>query len=388
MRKSSKDAHSPWIAQPHPGGEPEPISEAEADAATISSPRHPLGRPGARFDRRSPFVIGMTAAAGVLVTIGLLEVVTAARGVLLLIAAALFLAVGIEPVISWLTRHRIPRGIAVTLVLLCVTAALAGFLAAAITPLVDQGTALIQHAPDRIAHLENRYPILRTWAQKFHLQDRLQKGIQGSANDLAGGVLGAGEVVFGAVTSTVIVVVLTAYFSANFPRLRALIYRLFPRHRRPRAILLGDAIFTKVGGYVLGNLLISLITGVLTFIWLLCFGVPYALLLAVLVAVLDLIPLVGSTIAGVIIAAVALTVSWPVSLATVGFFVALRLLEDYLLSPRIMGRVVRVPGVVTVVAVLLGGALMGILGALLAIPVAAAVLLIFQETVFPRLDRE
>lgn len=138
---------------------------------------------------------------------------------------------------------------------------------------------------------------------------------------------------------------------------------------------------------MLGNLLISLITAVLTFIWLIAFGVPYPLLLAVLVAVLDLIPIIGSTLAGIVVALVALTVSLPISLATVVFFIALRLIEDYLLVPRIIGRTVQVPPLVTVVAVLLGGALLGIVGALLAIPIAAAILLLAREILFPQLDR-
>ncbi|WP_131816414.1 AI-2E family transporter, partial [Mycolicibacterium porcinum] len=125
----------------------------------------------------------------------------------------------------------------------------------------------------------------------------------------------------------------------------------------------------------------------LTFTWLMVLDVPYPLLLAVLVALLDLIPIVGSTLAGIIVALVALTVSVPVSLATVVFFVALRLVEDYLLVPRIIGRTVQVPPLVTVVAVLLGGALLGIVGALLAIPIAAAILLLARETLFPQLDR-
>ncbi|PXX71023.1 putative PurR-regulated permease PerM [Nocardia tenerifensis] len=383
---TATQGHSRWVGQPHAEGEPAVISAAEAHAAEISTSRHPLGKPGKRFDRWSPFMIGMAGAAGVIVTVGFARLLLDARDALVLVVAALFLAIGIEPVVSWMTRHRVRRGVAVAIVFVCVLAGLAGFLAAAITPLIDQGRALIDHAPDQLRHLEDTYPIVRTTSARLHLDEKLREGI---ANDTSwtGGLLGAGKVVFGAITSTVIVAVLTAYFSANFPTLRAYVYRFFPHARRPRAILIGDAIFAKVGGYVLGNLLISLITAVLTFIWLLAFDVPFALVLSVLVAVLDLIPLVGSTLAGVIIAVVALTVSLPVSLATVGFFIVLRLVEDYLLAPKIMGRTVQVPAVVTVVAVLLGGALLGIIGALLAIPVAAAVLLLIEEILFPRLDR-
>jgi predicted PurR-regulated permease PerM len=162
---------------------------------------------------------------------------------------------------------------------------------------------------------------------------------------------------------------------------------LVPHSRRPRAILIGDEIFAKVGGYVLGNLLISLISAVLTFSWLLALRVPYPLLLAIMVGLLDLIPIIGSTVAGVVVCLVALTVSLPVALATAGFFIVYRVVEDYLLVPKIIGRVLQVPSLITVVAVLVGGVLLGVIGALVAIPVTAAVLLIVREVLIPRLDR-
>ncbi len=160
-----------------------------------------------------------------------------------------------------------------------------------------------------------------------------------------------------------------------------------PASRRPRAILIGDEILAKVGAYALGNVIISVIAAIGTLIWLEIVGVPYPLLLAIFVAVFDLIPIVGSTIAGVVVAAVALTVSLQVSIATIVFFIAFRLFEDYVLVPRIIGRAVEVPALVTVVAVLLGGAVFGIIGALVAIPVAAAVQLLARELLFPRLDQ-
>jgi predicted PurR-regulated permease PerM len=176
------------------------------------------------------------------------------------------------------------------------------------------------------------------------------------------------------------------YFLIDMPRVRTSLYRLVPHTRRPRAILIGDEVFAKVGAYVLGNVLISVITGSATFIWLSVFGVPYPLLLGIFVALLDLVPVVGSTIAGVVVAVVALTVSLPVCIATIAFFVVFRVIEDYLLVPRIIGRAVKVPAMLTVVAVLLGGALLGIVGALVAIPVAAALQLLVNEVLYPRLD--
>jgi predicted PurR-regulated permease PerM len=162
-------------------------------------------------------------------------------------------------------------------------------------------------------------------------------------------------------------------------------YRLAPQSRRARVIPIGDEIFVKVGGYVLGNFLTSAIAGIGTYIWLLAFDVPYPLLLSLLVALLDLIPVVGSTAGGAIVSLVALTVSLPVAVATLGFYIAYRLAEDYLIVPRVLGRTVQVPAVVTLVAVPVGGSLMGIIGALVAIPVAAVRLLIY-EVAFHRLD--
>jgi predicted PurR-regulated permease PerM len=168
------------------------------------------------------------------------------------------------------------------------------------------------------------------------------------------------------------VAVLVVYFLTAMPRIKLFVYRLAPQSRRARVILIGDEIFTKVGGFVLGNFLTSVIAGLGTYIWLVVFGVPYAILLALLVALLDLIPVVGSTAGGAIVSLVALTVSLPIAIATLGFYIAYRLAEDYLIVPRILGRTVQVPAVVTVVTLLVGGALMGIIGALVAIPVAAA----------------
>ncbi len=126
---------------------------------------------------------------------------------------------------------------------------------------------------------------------------------------------------FGAIADVLIVIVLTVYFLIDLPRIRITLYRLIPHSRRPRAILIGDEVFAKVGAYVLGgNVVVSVIAAAGTFVWLMAFGVPYPLLLGIFVGLFDLIPVVGSTIAGVVVAAVALTVSLPVCIATVTFF--------------------------------------------------------------------
>ena len=345
-----------------------------------------LGAPGRPMNRRSPFFIGMAAAAGVAVTYGLVELTIRARSVLVLIGLALFIAAGLDPAVGWLTRHGVRRWLAVIITLLTVAAAVAAFLAAAIPPLAAQASALVAELPRYMHSLQDHNSQLGRLDAQYHIQQRLSRLISTRGSSLIGGVLGAGELVLGAASALLVVAVLVVYFLADMPRIKLFAYRLAPHSRRTRVILIGDEIFAKVGGFVLGNFLTSVIAGLGTYLWMLAFGLPYPILLGLFVAFMDLIPVIGSTIGGAVVTLVALTVSLPIAVATLGFYVAYRLAEDYLLVPRVMGRTVRVPGVVSVVAVLVGGALMGIIGALVAIPAAAALRLLLEEVAFHRLD--
>ena len=382
---SAAEGHGDLVGQPHPDEEG-PIAEAQLLADEMSSDEQPLGSLGRRFNRRSPFYIGLTASAGVAVTYGAVRVLGSLSSVLVLIGVAFFLALGLEPVASWLVNRKLPRWAATTIVFALFLAMLGAFVAAAVPPLVQQATELIKQAPHYLQQAQDHSSTIGRLNDRFHLQQRITDTVKGSGGSVVNDVVTAGSAVFGAVGDSLIVIVLTVYFLVDMPRIRTNLYRMVPHSRRPRAILIGDEVFAKVGAYVLGNVLISVIAGGATFIWLLAFDVPYPLLLGIFVALFDLVPVVGSTIAGIGVAAVALTVSLPVCIATTAFFVFFRLLEDYLLVPRIIGRVVKVPALITVVAVLIGGALLGIVGALVAIPIAAALLLLTQEVLYPRLD--
>jgi predicted PurR-regulated permease PerM len=358
------------VAQPHE--QEGPVAEAETSAAEMSSDEQPLGRPGRRFDRRSPFFVGMAAAAGVAVTYGAVRVLESMASMLVLIGVAFFLALGLEPAASWFVNHKLPRWAATTLVFAIFLTLLGTFVGAAIPPLAQQAGELIHEAPHYIQQAQDHSSAVGRLNDRFHLQQRITDAVNGSGGSVLNDVVSAGTAVFEAVADILIVAVLTVYFLVDMPRIRTTLYRLVPHSRRPRAIL--------------GNVVISVIAGVATFIWLMAFSVPYPLLLGIFVAIFDLIPVVGSTIAGVVVAAVALTVSLPVCIGTTVFFVVFRLAEDYLLVPKIIGRAVKVPALTTVVAVLIGGALLGMVGALVAIPIAAALQLLAEEILFPRLD--
>ncbi|MDT5139133.1 MAG: hypothetical protein QOD58_3395 [Mycobacterium sp.] len=378
-------AHHELVGQPHTHGEG-PIADAEELAAQLSTDQQPLGAPGRRFDRRSPFYVGMMAAAGVAATYAAVQVVTSLSSVLILIGVAFFLALGLEPATSWFVNHKLPRWAATTLVFVIFIGLVGGFVAAAIPPLAEQASQLIRQAPHYVQQAQDHSSTIGRLNDRFHLQQRINDAVNGSGGSALSELVSAGTAVFSAIADTLVVIVLTVYFLIDMPRIRTTLYRLVPHTRRPRVILIGDEIFAKVGAYVLGNVVISVIAAAATFIWLTAFGVPYPLLLGIFVGLFDLIPVVGSTIAGIAVAAAALTVSLPVCIATIIFFVVFRLGEDYLLVPKIIGRAVNVPALTTVVAVLIGGALLGIVGALVAIPVAAALQLIIEEVLYPLLD--
>lgn len=361
-------------ALPHPREEGV-IEEAEQVASEISNADKPLGEPGSPVNRRSAFFIGLTGMAGVLVAAATAYVVISAGYALVLIGMALFIAVGVHPLVTWLVDHKVRRPLAVTTVALALILFVGGF-GAAVVPLVQQGGRLSR----QVAAYLRGDSVLGQLNQRIHLVD-IGRSVLGSPAPEA-----TGRLVVESLSATLVVIVLSIYFMADMPRVRRTLYRLVPHSRRPRVILIGDAVFTKVGAYLLGNLVISVITGSVMFAWLLLAGVPYALLLAIVVAVLDFVPVVGSLVAGALVSLLALTVSLPACLATVGVFVVYKLLEDYVLFPKIIGKVVAVPPLVTLIAVLVGGVLGGVLGAVVAIPIAAALQLVLVEVSIPRLD--
>jgi predicted PurR-regulated permease PerM len=368
-----------------PGGER--IQEAVETAAAVAEETGGLGAPGRPINRRSPFMIGMTAALGVAVTYGMVELFIRARAILIIIGLALFIAAGLDPVVRWLVRHRVPRWAAVVAVVACTLGVVAAFLAAAIPPLTSEASTLAHQIPHYLHSLQDRNSQLGKLNVRYHIQQRLTKLLTSRGTSLAGGILGAGMLVLSTASAMLTILVLSIYFLAGLPRIKLFAYQLVPHSRRPRVILIGDEILAKVGGYVLGNFITSVIAGAGTFFWLLAFGIPYPLLLAMFVALLDLIPVIGSTIGGAVVTLVALTVSLPVAIATLAFYIAYRLAEDYLIVPRIMGRTVQVPAIVSLIAVLIGAVLLGIVGALVAIPVAAAIRLLLHEITIRRLDR-
>jgi len=356
------------------------------EAAEPASAEGPLGLLGRPFNRRHPFYLGLTGALGVAVAYLLVRGLYDVSGVLVIIGISLFIAVGLNPALEWLCRRGLSRGAAVVVVTCCFLGVVAAFVAAAVPPITHEAHALAVNYPRYKRDLIAGRGWLGSLLVHLHLTHYLEESSSNLHLPLAGGVVGAGKKIlsFGAATASV--VALTIYFLVALPAVRELWLGLIPRSRRERVALLTDEVFSRIGGFMLGNLFTSLVSGVGTYVWLLGFGVPYPLLLALFVALFDLIPVVGSTIAGIVVSLVALTRGVPIAIATAAFYVAYRFFEDYLLNPRVMQHTVRISPGLTIIATLLGAALLGLVGALVAIPVAAAVYLIVEEVVLPRAD--
>ncbi len=338
-----------------------------------------LGRP---FDHRSPFFIGLNAGFGVAVAYVIVRGIADITTVLVIIGLALFLAIGLNPIIEFFVHRGIRRWIAVGLVTLGFVAIIVGFVLSAASPITHEIQALVKNYPRYKANIAAG----RGWAGKIAVKFHLTSYLRGKRKFKlpVGGVLGAGKALLSLGVATISVIALTIYFLFALPGVRKLWLSLVPRSRRPRVELLTDEVFSRVGGFMLGNLFTSLISGLGTYIWLLAFSVPDALLLALLVALFDLVPMVGSTIAGIIVSLVAFTKGASIGFATLAFYLTYRYVEDYLLNPRVMKRTVKVSPGLTIIATLIGGTLLGLVGALVAIPVAATLQLILQEVAFPR----
>jgi predicted PurR-regulated permease PerM len=302
---------------------------------------------------------------------------------LVIVGLALFIAIGLNPIIEFLQSKSLPRGAAVAVVTLGFALAIVAFIIVVVPPIAHEVNVLITNYP----HYKANLIAGRGWAgqltHKLHLTQYLERKTKLKL-PVAGGILGAGRILLSVGVATASIVALTIYFLIALPGVKKLWLSLIARSRRERVSLLTEEVFDRVGGFMLGNLLTSLVAAVGTYIWLVAFGVPYALLLAVVVGVFDLIPMVGSTIAGVIVSLVALSKGLPVGIATACFYIAYRFVEDYLLNPRVMKHTVKVTPGLTIIATLIGGSLLGIVGALIAVPIAATVQLLLQEVVVPR----
>jgi predicted PurR-regulated permease PerM len=347
-------------------------SDEHIQAAVRRADEEAAGEP---VTTRTVFRWSVAGALGVLTVYLGYRAVLLVTDILVQVLIAAFIAVSLDPAIRWLIRRRVKRGQAVAIIVLAMVLLLAVFMLAFLPPLIKQGTNLTTDFPGYLDGLRERSPSLRSIEDRFNLQASIHDFARTVPNRLGHQALAFGQRFLGALLSTLLVLVLTIYFMIDLPRLRRGLVRMFPKRHRRSVNEAVNVVIDKVGAYMIGNLIISAIAGAATFIALTALRVPFALPLAVWVAITDLIPMVGATLGAVVCVIVAFATSnlWPQTILVAAFFVLYQQLENYLIAPRVMRNSVEMPAVAVLLAALLGGSVLGLIGALMAIPVAAAI---------------
>ncbi|MCU1571110.1 MAG: rane protein [Naasia sp.] len=341
----------------------------------------------------NPFRVGLLAGLGVLVAIAIGTMIGQLSTILTYVGAALFLALGLDPLVSLLERRGMRRWLSVIIVLAVVLGAMVGILFVIVPVIVTQASALVEQitaysgSVSYTGFLDDLQRLVGDGIDVKDLNDQILTYLQRNVGTIGGNVLAIGFAITGGVFGVIIVLILTIYFTASLDSLKAGLYQLVPATKRARFADLAEQISTSVGRYVMGQFALALCNGILSLVYLSIIGAQLPVVFAFLAFVFSLVPLVG-TLSGSVVIVLAQIVLLPNSpgtwIAAAIYYLIYMQVEAYLLSPIIMRRAVKVPGAIVVIAALTGGTLLGVLGALIAIPVAASILLIFRQVVIPR----
>ena len=344
---------------------------------------------GAPINRAHPFYFGFIATLGALTAIVLMRALASVSQIFVLILIALFLATGLNPAVEALKRRNLSRSAAVTVIFSSVILFVIFFSLVVVPPVISQGTHLIENAPQLLQDLMKNETINQLNTQ-YGLIDTLQERLKSITSDgtllisTFGGVIGVGKSVLSGFFTALTILVLTLYFITSLPQAIDLGLSLVPASRRDRVGLLTHAIIARVGSFVGSQILIAAMAAVFVVILGTILGLPSPIAIGMIVLVAALIPLIGHFIGCGIFTLIALTQSLVIGLVAFVAYVVYVQIENYVVTPRIMKRTLSVPGAVTIIAALIGSSLLGLVGGLLAVPVAASIILILDEVVIPR----
>ena len=309
---------------------------------------------------------------------------------MILVFVAAFLAVGLDPAVRRLESLRLKRGHAVAAIFVMLITFITGFLWAVVPPLVSQVSSFATDLPDYVQDISDNNDRLSEWVRDNDVPAKLREATQKAPSVIAGSfgsVLGLAGSVVSSLFSVLTVLVLTIYFLLSLSKIREGSLRLVPKSKRTRARELSDPILEKIGGYIAGQVTVALIAGALSFVYLAITGVPFPVALALWVSIAALIPLVGATLGAVPAVIVAFFGSTPLGIATLVYFLVYQQIENYVLAPRVMKKAVDVSPAAVLLAALIGGSLLGFVGALMAIPAAASIKLLVNEVFVPKVEK-
>lgn len=331
----------------------------------------------------SPRALVVWTVAVVAFAVALLAALFIVRHILLLIYVCALLAIGLSPLVRWIERreifavgrHHAPRWMVVLVLYAVVLALMIGVTALVIPPLVTQSRELAASAPAMIERAQGFLDRHGLGPLSF---DRLAPALPTTA-DALGTVLGTVSGLLGGAFGLVTIIILTFYFLVEAETIVAAWVRLFPRERRAQARAIAHGVTEKVSAWLIGQLILGAVIGASAGMALMLLGVPFFYVLAILAAIGECIPYAGPFFAGVIASAIAASVSWHLALATAVYYTLQQLVENNLLVPKLMGHQVGLSAAAIIIAVLLGGALLGVMGAVLAVPTAAILQATLQE---------
>jgi predicted PurR-regulated permease PerM len=351
-----------------------------------------FGAAGAPIDRGHPFYFGFLATVGALTAFVLMRALASASQVFVLILVALFLATGLNPAVEAIRRRGLSRSGAVAVIFVAVVLFVLLFAALLVPPLISQGTHLIEIAPSLLESLKNNATIAN-FNDHYGVIDTLQKKLSSVTSDgtllitAFGGVIGVGKSVLSGTFTALTIIVLTLYFITSLPQATELGLKLVPASRRTRVAALTEAIIARVGAFVGSQILVSFFAAIFMTLLAVILGLPSPAAIGIIIFICGLVPLIGHFIGAGIYTIIALTQSVTIGLAAFIGYVVYVQVENYIITPKIMKRTLNVPGAVTIISALIGTSLLGLVGGLLAVPVAASIILILEEVVFPRAEK-
>ncbi|MCT9819417.1 AI-2E family transporter [Microbacterium sp. W1N] len=366
------------------------VDSIPAEPAAAPAPAVAAGRPiWASLNR--PFVVGFLLTFGGLAALALGMAISSLVTIWIYIAFALFAALGLDPIVRRLSRH-MSRVWSIVIVYFVFAVLLVGVVWLILPTVVSQVAQFVRDIPTMIADIQQteiyQWAHEQFGAQVPQLLGEVQKFLTDPANIAAigGGVLQVGISIGTTISGVIIIIVLSLYFLATLPEMKQAFYRLVPARTRPLTSELTEQITESVGGYLGGMVVLAFFNSLMTFILFTLLQLPFPALLAVVAFCITIIPLVGTVLFWGIGSVVALFSSPLAALVFAVVYLVYMQIEAYLLTPRVMNKAISVPGSLVVIGALIGGTLMGLLGALVAIPVTASILLIVKKVWIPKQD--
>lgn len=390
---TAAEAAEPLSADATAGTDLQPMGDADTDVgdAPVFTGEAPAGK---TFwaNLNSPFRLGLVLTLGALAAVALGLAFWNLSTIIIYVVFALFAALGLDPVVRWFGKHNVSRPWAIVIVYTAFALVLAGVLLLVVPTLVKQINEFFTDLPQTVDTFQQSdfYGWLTSTfgSQVGQITNQVEQWLLNPANIAAigGGVVNFAIGVGTAISGLIIVLVLSLYFLGGLPNMKVAFNRFAPARNRPKAMAMTEQITDSIGAYLMGMVVLAFCNSVVAFLLHLFLGLPFPALMGVLAFLITLIPLIGSVLYWITATTLALFTGWVPALIFAVIYLIYMQLEAYVLTPKVMNKAISVPGALVVIGAMVGGTLLGLLGALVAIPVTASILLIIKQVFIPKQD--